>query len=451
VVSEQLAEPLELVSVTYNLQDARPELNVSPNMLVSGLTQEQSITETITLSNPGKADLQQVKLSLLNADRSPAPSWIFVSSANEFDRIGVDQIEDISLNISPGLGVLNNDYRFLFKVTSSNYPDVFIPLDITVSNADSGNVLFHLSDIYTATLDDQGQTILGLKNANISLQNEQVYSQIFDMKSDIDGGAFFTDIPVGSYWYRISAPGHNDQAGRIFVQPNVTKSKEVFVMNQLVTVEWDVQEITLDDRYEITLQATYQTQVPIAVLALEPGNVQLPNMRAGEQFLGELTLTNYGFIIAESMTADFPTGNEFVQFDFLVEVPETLHAGEILTIPYRVTALKDFDPAVDGDITGAGCSTFTEDASVDATSPCANGTDQGVSASAGFSGPPPAPSSGCGGGGGSSWSSNGGGGFGGGGGGSWGGGGSSSSGGETLTPLPGCRDPGNNCGGNGGG
>jgi large repetitive protein len=172
-------------------------------------------------------------------------------------------------------------------------------------------------------------------------------------------------------------------------------------------------------------------------------------MKAGEQFLGELTLTNYGFIIAESMTADFPTGNEFVQFDFLVEVPETLQAGEILTIPYRVTALKDFDPAVDGDITGAGCSTFSESASVEATSPCANGTDQGVSASAGFSGPAPAPSSSCGLGGnyGSSSSSSGSGGFGGGGGGG-GGGGAGGGGGELPDPLPGCRDEGNNCGGN---
>ena len=133
-----------------------PHCKLSPNKLVVGLAQEQSRTESITLSNSGQAELQQVQVSLLNTDRTPAPSWIFMSSSSEFDRIEVDQQQEVSLSISPGLGVLNNDYRFLLKITSSNHPDAFIPVDVTVSNAESGNLLFHsVRYIPTATLDDQ--------------------------------------------------------------------------------------------------------------------------------------------------------------------------------------------------------------------------------------------------------------------------------------------------------
>ena len=252
------------------------------------------------------------------------------------------------------------------------------------------------------------------------------------------------------------------QVGRIWVQPGVTKSEEIFLMNQLVTVEWNVQEIILEDRYEITLEATYQTQVPIAVLALEPKRIELPSMKAGEQFFGEMTLTNYGLTSAESMAASFPSSNEFAQFEFLVDIPDTLQAGEILTIPYRVTAIKNFDIGVYGDATGAGCGGFNETSSVTGESPCPNGSKQPVGDSNSINYSPgnnasDAPSGpggndedcgdGKGGGGGGDDDFGGGGAPLGGGIGKGGGGGD----GADPDPMQPCRDPDGDCGGNSGG
>lgn len=38
----------------------------------------------------------------------------------------------------------------------------------------------------------------------------------------------------------------------------------------MVSVEWSVRGITIEDWYEIILQVTFQTNVPVAVAVLEP-------------------------------------------------------------------------------------------------------------------------------------------------------------------------------------
>jgi hypothetical protein len=54
------------------------------------------------------------------------------------------------------------------------------------------------------------------------------------------------------------------------VKPGITLNEDVFMQYTLVTVEWSVQEIALEDRYEIVLDATYETDVPAPVLVIEP-------------------------------------------------------------------------------------------------------------------------------------------------------------------------------------
>ncbi|QKX18563.1 hypothetical protein [Microbulbifer sp. YPW1] len=144
-------------------------------------------------------------------------------------------------------------------------------------------------------------------------------------------------------------------------------------MNQIINVEWQVNEINLQDRYEIKLEATFETQVPVAVVMLDPLSITLPDMQKGDVFTGELSLTNYGLIRADNVSNKLPTGNDVVAFEFLAEVPDTLEAGDVVYIPYRITALRDFNPSEEGDATGAGCGSYSFQYQVSYQSQCANG------------------------------------------------------------------------------
>src|SRR5690625_5859658 len=129
-------------------------------------------------------------------------------------------------------------------------------------------------------------------------------------------------------------------------------------MNSLITIEWSVREITIEDRYEIKLEATFETNVPVAVVMFHPLSVQLPVMEQGDVFQGELTLTNHGLIRATNVRQTLPSSNDLVSFEFLRAVPEALEAGEVFTLPYRVRALRDFNPEADAMATGGGSGSF---------------------------------------------------------------------------------------------
>jgi len=138
-----------------------------------------------------------------------------------------------------------------------------------------GNVLFKVADIYTATIDSQGKIIQGLKDAKIKVEHE-VHAGIQVTKATDDlGEAFFTNLREGRYRCRITAPGHNSYSGRFWIKPGITATQSVFLTSDLVTVEWEVVESTIEDRYDVVLTLTYETDVPAAVVVAEPPSVTL--------------------------------------------------------------------------------------------------------------------------------------------------------------------------------
>ncbi len=206
------------------------------------------------------------------------------------------------------------------------------------------------------------------------MQNENVLSAVYNLNTDVKGEALFENIPAGRYSYRASAFDHNSINGRVWIKPGVTTSEEVFVMNNLVNIEWSVREITLEDRYEIKLEATFKTNVPVPLLMLSPLNVQLPVMKKGEVFQGEFRLTNYGLMRAQNVKQILPANTNLMRFEFLKTVPTTLEAGEVFTMPYRIQALNDFNPESDAQASGGGCGSANATLQVQSLTPCAEGT-----------------------------------------------------------------------------
>lgn len=215
----------------------------------------------------------------------------------------------------------------MFLSRYSNVPVQSLNVYASITQSGQGNVLFRASDIYTGTLNKQGQLIQGLAGTSISLQNEDVPSVKFNLTTDSLGEAYFQNVPAGRYQWRGTASNHQEKAGRISVKPGVTNTEPLFLDYNLITVEWSVREITINDRYEITLDATFETDVPAAVVVMQPASVNLPKMNPGDVFYGELVLTNHGLIRADNVKQKLPVSDPYFRFEFLVNVPDTLNAN----------------------------------------------------------------------------------------------------------------------------
>ncbi|MCG7883384.1 MAG: fibronectin type III domain-containing protein [Candidatus Thiodiazotropha taylori] len=371
VSDESGSEPLATINIDYELSEAEPALYFTPNYLETGVAHDDAVTEAITLENRGLADLTDIQVSLLDEYDSPAPAWIYLMSAQNQGNLLIGSTRQIQLAASPTYLVPDGVYPFKLRVESSNYPTTDINIFVAVTQSGVGNVQFKASDIYTATPDENGNPIQGLEGARIRVQHEEIYNLEQIGTTDSYGELLLNDLAAGRYRFRASAPNHQDVLGRLTVKPGITIGQDIFLDFDLITVEWSVTEITIEDRYEITLHATYETDVPAAVIVLEPASTLLPDMAVGDVFQGELRLTNYGLIRADGVQFVPPGEDGYFRYEFLANLPDTLGAKESLVIPYRVTALAPYDP--DGTGSGGGCGGYAAGSRVDYWYECKNG------------------------------------------------------------------------------
>lgn len=434
-------QPLTSLTVNYTLSEAKPVFNATPNFIEAGLQQGQSGLESVVIENKGLAAMNDVVVTLTNADGSPAPAWVSLGSAAQLGTLQVGDKRSIDINFAPGSGVTEGVYSLKLTFVGSNLPAASVNVFASVTQSGIGSVFFKTSDIYTATRDKNGNLIPGLAGASITLQNEAVASEVYQLTTDALGEALFQNLPAGRYQYKARASNHQELGGRLQIKPGLTINQPVFLDYNLVTVEWTVKEVTIQDRYEITLKATFETDVPAPVVMLEPSSISLPKMIAGDIYYGELTLSNYGLVRADHVKMNFPPNDTFFKYEFLVQVPDKLEAKQRITIPYRVIAVQSLDQA-GGAASGGGCYSYRAQAAAQCDYVCANGQMSSSCGSATYW--TAASNSTCPGGGGGvgggSWGGSGGGGGGGGWGGSGGGGYISMPGMPSCVRCPGC-DP----------
>lgn len=419
ISDEHPLTPIGQVTINYTLSEAKPFVTASPSFVETGLSQGGSDVESVVIQNKGLQDALNLRFTLTKPDGSAAPSWVSIASAADGSLV-IGEKRSIDISFTPPAGTSEGVYEFRLNMQGDNVPSQSLNIYASVTQSGQGNVLFKASDIYTATIDKAGKLIPGLANASITVQNEDVVTVTQELVTDSFGEALFQNLPAGRYKFRAKANNHQEVGGRIIVKPGITFNQSVFLDYNLVTVEWSVREITIQDRYEITLNATFETDVPAAVVVMQPASINLPKMAAGDVYYGELTLQNYGLVRADNLKQQLPRSDAYFRYEFLVDVPQSLAAKQRVTIPYRVVALQPLDVASDsGSASGGGCYNYSNTYAVTCTFKCANGSETGCGAATSWFS---VSGTSCPGGGGSSGGGGGGGGWGGGG---WGGAGAS--------------------------
>lgn len=81
---------------------------------------------------------------------------------------------------------------------------------------------------------------------------------------------------------------------------------------------------------------TFETNVPTSVIVVEPAGMTMPDIKPGEVFNGEFTITNYGLIAVQYNGLNFPKMFSDYDIEVMSSFPTTLNAMQKITVPYRV-------------------------------------------------------------------------------------------------------------------
>ncbi|MGF1686852.1 fibronectin type III domain-containing protein [Photobacterium japonica] len=364
---------LASVTLDYTLGQKTPTLFYSPSQIETGVTTSGTVSETVQLENHGHGDMKNVNVQLLAQDNSPASGWITLNGASTLGDIAPGERVGVSVTLSPQNQLRPRVYHYKLRVTCNNYPVRDIPIIALVSAQQTGGMQFKVDNLYSGSLDANGNIIRGKADALVRLQHVDLPSVQYDAVTDDAGEIFLPKMQHGQYRYVISAPHHDDKSGEIHIAPSIVRNFDVFLDYQTTSMGWAANTVSSTSTSTspskdnaaskpapVVFDVAHETDVPAAVVVMSPSSIALPDLQAGDVVYGELTLTNHGLLPAENVSLALPPSDEYVQFSFLPSaIPSSLAPKAQVTIPYRVVSLKTRHSNTHGDPrTESSCSTY---------------------------------------------------------------------------------------------
>ena len=198
----------------------------------------------------------------------------------------------------------------------------------------TGDVVVQVSDDYTQYAANHPYVSGALVQLLNAFDNSQV---VATGTTDATGTVAFASIPAGPYVMSVSDSGHSSYLATINVNPGVTNNETAFLPVNTVSYTWVVVPTQIQDQYQVSLVATFDTQVPAPVVTMTADpHPLLPLIAPGGRGQLNLTLTNQGLIAANDVTLIVPTDPEYTFTPLTTDIG-IIGANQSVTIPVAVT------------------------------------------------------------------------------------------------------------------
>jgi RHS repeat-associated protein len=170
----------------------------------------------------------------------------------------------------------------------------------------------------------------------ITLTSLDVSGLTFSASVDANGLAQLTQIPSGNYAWNATAQGFQGKSGTIIIEPGVLNKHEELMATATVSYDWSVTPTSVQDRYNISLNLTFKTDVPAPALVADPPLIDLA-MAGGQTAYSQYTITNKGLVSAFNVAVNINPGDDAIK----VEVPFTsipeIKPGQSVSVPMKIT------------------------------------------------------------------------------------------------------------------
>ena len=289
-----------------------PSLMINPSSLNARIVRGRSRAFEFNVTNVGRATAHNVQAAI--------PSGIFLS----FLSFGNIEQGSGALSLEAGRSALlsilaRTSEEEQLGVISANIlvssTEVFasLPVTLTVSSDSLMNLTVIVEDEYTyfAT----GRPLVD--DATVTIINNQRNLRLLQSTSARNGSVVFSNIYEDRYEMIVEADSHR-RLSRVIITSIESPAVTVFLERQTVTYTWSVTPVTYQDRYMITLEADFETSVPIPVITVTPNEINLNDLEAGLITSFQINVTNHGLIRADNVRIELPS-HPSLQFSTNVE------------------------------------------------------------------------------------------------------------------------------------
>ena len=170
------------------------------------------------------------------------------------------------------------------------------------------------------------------------LTGEVVFSS-----NDVDGMVTIPDLQEGIYNVRATAADHDAFNRNIEVTPG-DNTLDAFMSRQTVKYYWSVEEIELEDRYTVEIEAEFETNVPAPVVVMDPPVIDFAQLDdIGDEMTVEITVTNHGLIAVNDLVLQLAE-HPWYEIETPFETLSVLDAKSSFTFPIKITRTGDNEP-----------------------------------------------------------------------------------------------------------
>ena len=317
------------VPIHYYARLATGNLVVETQNLVTTINKDTGRDYSFYVTNNGKGNTGTITLSL--------PDWMKPLTGNTMPGLAQNDTATIVLRMMP-----TNDMQLNVPVTGNlginckNGNGTYVNFSITPVSDKTGKLVIDVTDEYTYYTEEKPH----VSGAEIVLRNPVTGALVAQGKSG-DDGLYSIDLPEGYYQVNVTADKHDSYKNNILVDPGTTTNKVVCLSYQAVSVSWDVVETVVEDEYDIVTTVQYETNVPAPVIeVVEPDNLDLEPLGAGESMIYQAVLTNKGLIMAKHTNYTTPERVNGYKWEPLVESKDfTLSPQQSYVIPVKITRM----------------------------------------------------------------------------------------------------------------
>lgn len=325
-VTTQQGETLPL-QLYYYCRSKKGELVASIQSINTTMTKGQSRDYPFTIKNIGKGETGKILLAL------PGNGWMDAATPREMASLQSGESTTVVLRFTPSDDMpLNVPVTGNIAMNCNNGKGLSVGFSITPVSEQNGTLTVDVCDeytYYTAEAPHVADAIVYVRN----MATGAIVTQ-----GTTDGqGIFHTVLPEGYYNLTVTADKHSSHQSTILIDPGKELRKTVNLSYDAISVDWQVEETTVEDVYNIVTEVEYETNVPEPIIVVQaPDEIPADELSPNESLIYYVVLTNKGLITAQETTLSTPQAKGFT-FEALKEGPFEVLPQQSVVIPVKVT------------------------------------------------------------------------------------------------------------------
>lgn len=305
-----------------------PRLVADEGPLVVGVVRGRQRVVSLQIRNLGGAPTGPLRALLPSADLP----WLGLASGTTIPSLAPDQWTAFTLTVTPPSDAPLGRYEGTIALVGDNVR-LELEYQIRVLADSMGDLTVLVEDEYTYYVAGAPR----VADARVLLRDPYDHSTVVaEGKTDAHGRLALSRLPEGTYLLEIQSDQHGAYQAPIVIEGGILNEARVLISREMVRYNWDVRPTEIPDVYQVQLQSTFQTGVPIPVVTIETPD-HLPELAPGQEAQVEFKVVNHGLIAAEGVVLQFGEHSYYEIIPLVTDIGSVPAKSE-LTIPAIIRA-----------------------------------------------------------------------------------------------------------------